>query len=211
MERGDRETGAMSELTVLQAVRLKGRVSPTDLAATLGEDLADVATIVEQLTRSGLLAEGTILKISPSGRARLGELLAAERDSADSAALAAAHGDFREVNTELKALVTDWQVKNGQPNNHEDADYDAAVLARLDRVHRQVMPIIAAAAVHLPRLSRYSTKLQAALDNINAGDTSWLSRPIIDSYHTVWFELHEELILAAGLTREAEAKAGEAQ
>jgi DNA-binding MarR family transcriptional regulator len=211
MERGDRETGPMSELTVLQAVRLKGRVSPTDLAATLGEDLADVAATVERLTRSGLLAEGKILKISPSGRARLGELLAAERDRADSAALAAVHRDFREVNTELKALVTDWQVKNGQPNNHEDADYDVAVLARLDRVHRRVVPIIAAAAVHLPRLSRYSAKLQAALDNINAGDTSWLSRPIIDSYHTVWFELHEELILAAGLTREEEAKAGEAQ
>lgn len=201
----------MSELTVLQAVRLKGRVTPTDLAATLGEDLADVATTVARLTRSGLLAEGTILKISPSGRARLSELLAAERDCADSTALAAAYSDFREVNTELKALVTDWQVKNGQPNHHEDADYDAAVLARLDRLHQRVVPIIAAAAVHLPRLSRYSAKLQAALDNINAGDTSWLSRPIIDSYHTVWFELHEELILAAGLTREAEAKAGEAQ
>src|ERR1700722_773695 len=124
MESGDRETDAMSELTVLQAVRLKGRVSPTDLAATLGEELADVATTVERLTRSGLLAEDTILKISPTGRARLGELLGAERDCAASAALAAAHGDFREVNTELKALVTDWQVKNGQPNNHEDAGYD---------------------------------------------------------------------------------------
>jgi hypothetical protein len=211
MERGDRETSAMSELTVLQAVRLKGRVSLADLAATLGEDLADVATTVERLTRSGLLAEGTILKISPRGRGQLDELLAAERDCADSAALAAVHSDFRTVNTELKALVTDWQVNNGQPNNHEDAEYDAAVLARLDRVHRRVMPIIAAAAVHLPRLSRYSAKLQAALDKINAGDTAWLSRPIIDSYHTVWFELHEELILAAGLTREAEAKAGEAQ
>ena len=39
----------------------------------------------------------------------------------------------------------------------------------------------------------------------------WLVRPLIDSYHTVWFELHEELILAAGLTRESEAKAGDAQ
>jgi hypothetical protein len=214
MERGDRKNGAwklMSELTVLQGVRLKGRVSPAGLAATLGEDLAEVATAVEQLTRSGLLAEGNILKISPSGRARLGELLAAERNRADSAALAAAYGDFRAVNAELKALVTDWQLKNGQPNAHEDPHYDAAVLARLDRVHRRVVPIIAAAAVHLPRLSRYSAKLQAALDKISAGDTDWLSRPIIDSYHTVWFELHEELILAAGLTREAEAKAGEAQ
>ena len=201
----------MSELTVLQAVRLKGRVSTADLAATLGENLAGVATAVEQLTRSGLLAEGKILKISPSGRARLGELLAAERNRTDSAALLAAYGDFRAVNAELKALVTDWQLKNGQPNTHEDADYDAAVLARLGRVHERVVPIIAAAAAHLPRLSRYSAKLQTALDKINAGDTTWLSRPIIDSYHTVWFELHEELILAAGLTREAEAKSSDAQ
>jgi hypothetical protein len=105
----------MTELTVLQGVRLKGRVSPADLAATLGEDLSGVAITVEQLTRSGLLAEGKILKISSSGRARLGELLAEERDRADSAALAAAHSDFRAVDAELKALVTDWQLKNGQP------------------------------------------------------------------------------------------------
>jgi DNA-binding MarR family transcriptional regulator len=201
----------MSELTVLQAVRLKGRVSLADLAATLGEDPADVANTVEQLTRSGLLAEGKGIKISPRGRARLSELLASEREGADVDGLAAACGDFRAVNTEFKALVTDWQLKSGQPNTHEDAEYDAAVLSRLDRVHHRVVPIIAAAAVHLPRLSRYTAKLQAALDKVNAGETMWLSRPIIDSYHTVWFELHEELILAAGLTREAEAKAGEAQ
>jgi hypothetical protein len=201
---------APSELAVLQAVRLKGRVSTVDLATTLGEDLADVAVAVEQLTQSGLLAESKVLKISPTGRARLGELLAAERSHADSDALAATYGDFRAINPELKALVTDWQLKNGQPNTHEDADYDAAILARLDRLHRRVLPIIAAAAVNLPRLSRYSTKLQAALDKIDAGDTTWLSRPLIDSYHTVWFELHEELILAAGLTRDAEAKDGAA-
>ena len=65
-------------------------------------------------------------------------------------------------------------------------------------------PIIAAVATQLPRLSRYSVKLQAALDNIHVGQTMWLARPMIDSYHTVWFELHEELILATGRTREAD-------
>lgn len=201
----------MSELAVLQAVRLKGRISPADLAATLGEDPADVAATVERLTQAGLLADGKIVKISPDGRARLGELLTSERASADPSALAAAYRDFRAVDTEFKALVTDWQLKNGRPNTHEDADYDAAVLARLDRLHQQVSPIIAVAAVQLPRLSHYSAKLQAALDKVNAGETVWLSRPMIDSYHTVWFELHEELILAAGRTRDEEAKAGEAQ
>jgi hypothetical protein len=201
----------VSELTVLQAVRLKGRVSRADLAATLGEDADDLATTVDRLTESGLLIDGKALRVGPEGRVRLDELLASERKHIDTAALAAAYADFRAVNAEFKALVTDWQLKDGQPNTHEDPDYDAAVLARLDHLHHRVTPIVAAAAAQLPRLSRYSAKLQAALDNVLAGETAWLSRPLIDSYHTVWFELHEELIVAAGLTRESEAKSGDAQ
>lgn len=200
----------MIDLAVLQAVRLKGRVSAADLAATLGEGADDVAAAVDRLMRSGLLVDGKALRLSPGGRIRLGELLAAERQHIDTAAMAAAYTDFRSVNSEFKALVTDWQVKNGEPNAHDNVDYDAAVLARLDDVHRRVAPIVAAAAMQLPRLGRYCVKLQAALDKVRAGETVWLARPLIDSFHTVWFELHEELILAAGLTRESEAKSGDA-
>ncbi|HEY9304298.1 MAG TPA: MarR family transcriptional regulator [Mycobacterium sp.] len=197
----------MSELAVLQAVRLKGRVSLDVLASTLDED---VASTVDELTRSGLLVDGPVVRLSPEGRVRLGELLEAERRLVDTAALTALYSDFRAVNAEFKALVTDWQVKDGAPNAHDDAEYDAAVVGRLDGVHDRVMPIVAAAAAQVPRLGRYSAKLQAALDHVHAGETLWLSRPLMDSYHTVWFELHEELILAAGLTRESEAKSGDA-
>jgi hypothetical protein len=191
----------LTELAVLQAVRLKGRVSRDDLSATLGEDGFDV---IDRLVGSGLLHDGPTLRLSPEGRARLEGLLADERSRIDTAAVLAAYGEFRSVNAEFKALVTDWQLRNGQPNTHEDASYDAAVLARLDDVHQRVAPVIAAVAIQLPRLSRYSAKLQTALDNIRAGQTMWLARPLIDSYHTVWFELHEELILAAGRTRETD-------
>jgi hypothetical protein len=204
----------VTELTVLQAVRLKGRVSPADLAATLDDDLGDITKIVEQLTTSGLLVEGTTLRISPSGRARLDVLLGEEREGVDSAAVAAAYDDFRTVNPEFKTLVTDWQLKGGpegKPNAHDDAEYDAAVLARLDDVHRRVVPVIEAAATQLPRLSAYLAKLRAALNKVKAGEIAWLTRPVIDSYHTVWFELHEELILATGLTREEAARSGDAQ
>ena len=204
----------MTELAVLQAVRLKGRVALADLAATLDEDLDDVSEIAEQLTESGLLVGGATLRISPSGRDRLDALLAAERQGIDTAAMTAAYDDFRSVNPDFKALVTDWQLRGGpagKPNAHDDAEYDAAVLARLDEVHARVLPIIEAAAAQLPRLNSYSTKLIAALGKIKAGDSAWLARPLIDSYHTVWFELHEELIGAAGLTREQAAKSGDAQ
>ena len=201
----------MSELAVLHAVRLKGRVSLADLAATLGEDADDVAGVVDRLTESGLLIDGKALRVSAEGRVRLDALLAAERKHIDTAALAAAYAEFRAVNADFKALVTDWQLKDGQPNTHDETAYDAAILARLDDVHQRVAPIVSAAAAQVPRLSRYFAKLQAALDNVHRGDAAWLSRPIIDSYHTVWFELHEELIVAADLTRESEAKSGDAQ
>ena len=204
----------MTELAVLQAVRLKGRVTPADLATTLGEDLDGITATVEQLTESGLLIEGTTLRISPSGRARLETLLAEERKDVDSAAIAAAYHDFRAVNTDFKSLVTDWQLKGGpkgKPNAHDNAEYDAAVLARLDDVHSRVVPIIGAAATQFPRLNAYSSKLLVALGKVKNGETAWLARPLIDSYHTVWFELHEELISAVGLTREEAARSGDAQ
>ncbi len=204
----------MTELTVLQGVRLKGRVTPADLAATLGADLGDVSPVVERLTAVGLLAEGPTLRITRSGSDRLAALLAEEREGIDPAAMTAAYDDFRAVNADFKRLVTDWQLKGGPdgvPNAHDDADYDAAVLARLDDVHAHTMPIIEAAAAQLPRLSAYATKLAAALDKIKSGETAWLTRPLIDSYHTVWFELHEELIVAVGLTREEAARSGDAQ
>jgi hypothetical protein len=201
----------MTELTVLQAVRLKGRVRPADLAKTLDVDVADIAEAIRQLVAGGLLIEGPTLRISPNGRTRLADLLATERRDVDSAALGAAYHEFRLVNTDFKALVTDWQLKDGRPNNHEDADYDGAVLARLYDVHQRVAPITAAVAAQLPRLSAYPAKLTAALDKVKAGEIAWLTRPLIDSYHTVWFELHEELILAVGLTREGAARSGDAQ
>lgn len=33
--------------------------------------------------------------------------------------IAAAYNEFRNVNANFKALVPDWQVKDGQPNTHK--------------------------------------------------------------------------------------------
>lgn len=198
----------MMELKVLQAVRLKGRVTLDDVATGVDEDRAAVAEAVTHLRHGDLLRADSTLRLTPAGRARLEALLAAERQSIDRDAIAAAYQQFRQVNRVFKALVTDWQLRDGQPNAHDDPGYDAAVLARLVDVHQRVVPVISTAAQQIPRLAGYARKLAAAYAKVQQGDTAWLTRPLVDSYHTVWFELHEELIGAAGLTREAEAEAG---
>jgi pyruvate,orthophosphate dikinase len=54
-------------------------------------------------------------------------------------------------------------------------------------------------------------RLDLAVQRIGEGDHAWVARPIMDSYHTVWFELHEDLIGLCGLSRAEEAEAGRAQ
>lgn len=69
----------MTELAVLQAIRLKGRVSRADLAATLGTDPDEIAGTVERLSAAGLVTGDATLWITPAGSARLTALLAEER------------------------------------------------------------------------------------------------------------------------------------
>lgn len=190
----------MSELSVLQAIRLKGRIALADLAVTIGEDPATIETTIVELTDAGLVAERRALQLTPAGRARLGELLAQERAAVDTAALAAAHDDFLPVNAELKTLVTTWQLLRDDPDAGVSATAD--VSARLADIHASGVSIIATASTEIPRLAAYAVKLDEALRKIAGGDMTWLTNPMVDSYHTVWFELHEELIGAAGLTRD---------
>ncbi len=37
------------------------------------------------------------------------------------------------------------------------------------------------------------------------GERDWFTKPTIDSYHSVWFELHEDLLATLGLERAKEA------
>ena len=75
-------------------------------------------------------------------------------------------------------------------------------------VHRAIVPTIAAVAGAEPRLARYQARLDHALAAVRVGDTQMMAHPLRDSYHTVWFELHEELIRLSGRDRATEAAAG---
>ena len=52
------------------------------------------------------------------------------------------------------------------------------------------------------RLKVYQKKLLAALEKAENGETAAVSDARSDSYHTVWFELHEDLLRLMGRQRE---------
>jgi hypothetical protein len=95
-------------------------------------------------------------------------------------------------------------------NDHKDEAYDASVLDRLPELHARTVALVDDIAAHAPRIGGYRRRLSEALAKLGAGDHRYLTAPDRDSYHTVWFELHQHLINLLGLTRQQEAAAGRA-
>lgn len=205
----------LSELSLLRLLGLKGRASADVLADSLSSSVDAVVASYAPLCERGLCTRaGSALRLTSAGGDRLALLLADERAHADPAAVVALYEDFCVLNAELKQIMTAWQLKgDATPNDHRDADYDAAVLQRLaslqDRVGplmQRLAPLSPRLAPLSPRLAAYGVRLARAAARVAAGDHSYVARIIADSYHTVWFELHEDLISLAGLTRRREAQ-----
>ena len=188
---------------LLQAVCIKGRAKPEALEAAIIE--VDVGSAIEKCERDGLI-ENTKLgyRITDLGRQRVDELYAQEREHA-TVVIEEVYETFLPINDEVKQIVTDWQMRevDGQLvlNDHQDRAHDQAVIARLGDIDAKITAALASLCSVLPRFDCYSRRLRRALDLIDQGDHTMVAAPMKDSYHTVWFELHEELIILSGHER----------
>ena len=66
---------------------------------------------------------------------------------------------------------------------------------------RSLRPIGDRLADDLTRFAGYPDRFSAALERVDQGQRNWVDGSRIDSCHTVWFELHEDLLSTLGLER----------
>lgn len=202
-------------LLALHGVRLKGFAEPPAVAALWDLDEAEVAADLERLGDDGHLVhrEGRITgwSLTPGGRAHHEEQIAAELEEAGArACVTEAYRGFLRVNPELLATCTAWQLRTtpaGQVvNDHTDHAYDAEVVTRLCSLHDAAQPVLGELASTLERFARYPRRLHHAVRRVRDGAVEWFTKPLLDSYHTVWFELHEDLLSTLGLQRGSEGR-----
>ena len=145
------------------------------------------------------------LRLTPAGRDQHTTWARVEIGSDTEAALERAYQRFLLLNQELIRICNDWQVRpGGSPNNHADPTYDWSVIDRLVTVDERVGPILRMTAERVTRFASYRPRLRHARERVNEGEQEWLTSPRIDSYHTVWMQLHEDLLLALGHERASE-------
>jgi hypothetical protein len=200
------------DLLVLHGLRVKGMAD----AATVAERFVLDRELVDELlldyeafgwsTRVGF-ADVSGWALTTAGRAENERRLAAELDQTGTrSAVVAAHEVFSVLNSRFLAAVTDWQIrpKPTDPlaaNDHTDSRWDDYVLDDLGDLERGVRPVCEQLTAALERFAGYPERYAAALGRAASGERAWIAQPKIDSCHTVWMELHEDLLATLGLER----------
>lgn len=190
----------------LHALRLKGFATIDTVA-----EVADLPVAVVEAHLGDLLGRDLALyrearrlwQLTPAGREQHAAVLAGDIATL-AERLAEPYRRFLSVNERFKALCSDWQVREGQPNDHTDADYDRAVIDRLVAIDGEARPIVADMGDVLERLAIYPPRLERTCASVVGGDTTKFTGVMCGSYHDVWMELHEDLILTQGIDRSAE-------
>jgi pyruvate,orthophosphate dikinase len=212
-------TAAATDRTVtadscLRAIAIKGFASVESLADAVLSTPDAVRPVAEQLAAEGLVTTAAgATTLTEAGKARAAELLELEREAIGEGATGSALEAFLDLDHRMKDIVTAWQLLDAEAqvlNDHSDAEYDRKILNRLGALHDDAIEWLRPIEAPCPRLADYGVRLSRALERAQAGDQRYVASPRVDSYHGVWFELHEDLIQLAGRTREAEVAAGRA-
>ncbi len=193
---------------VMHAVAIKRNGGADSISSISGLNLESVIkTLNDGVSLGRLVKIDDTFLLSPAGRMILDSEYSRFCDEIRS------HGQFLDayekfeiINKELKQLITDWQtIKVGDqiiPNDHSDSEYDEKIIDKLGVIHEKFEPVLAIMVESVGRFANYSAKLIKALEKSEDGELEWVSDAKLDSYHTVWFELHEDLLRLLGRSRE---------
>jgi hypothetical protein len=207
-------------LLILHAVRLKGMADDVSVARRYDLDSTATREYLLDVEAAGWVIWSEFAgsggwSLTERGRSENERRLAAELTALGATeTVRAVYTDFLPLNALLQQACTDWQLRPAPSdplaaNDHTDPAWDAAVLAELAALSRQLVPLNRRLAGALDRFGGYDRRFDAALSRVREGDLTWVNRPGVDSCHTVWFELHEDLLATLGMVRGEETNGTE--
>jgi hypothetical protein len=201
-----------AELLTLHGVRILGMADTNAVSRRFSLDADTVDELLLDHESRGWVrrvgfADLSGWALTESGREQDNRSLAVELTQAgvrDSVAWS--HAAFVELNARFLRTITNWQIRPipGDPlatNDHSDWRWDENVLGSLAGLSRSLRPIGDRLADDLRRFAGYPDRFAAALERVDQGQRKWVDGTRIDSCHTVWFELHEDLLSTLGLER----------
>jgi hypothetical protein len=174
-------------------VGMRGFVERSDL-----ERRWSAAEPLPRLADEGLLQiDGEFVFLTPEGDAELTDLL--RRLMGGDLGLDTFFTTFEEMDRELKQLATDWQSIREQAD--EDPDGLMNVVERWVELDGRLRKAVALSPAAAQVLAAYLPVLEAARQAFDDGAWDRFTGVREDSYHSVWYAMHEVLLRALGKAR----------
>jgi hypothetical protein len=194
-----------SMLLTLHAVRLLGFTDTAPAARRFGQHPDDVERLLIDAGAHGWAVRSSFggtrgWSLTVAGRTENERLLTEELDHAGGlAVVTGVLADFARLNAGVVAacsqLQLGWLTAGSRPNGIDQATQQTFTQALVAATELE-----ARLTAVLPRFSGYTERLQKAVENA-ATAPAWLTATDRDSFHRVWFELHEDLIATLGIQR----------
>jgi hypothetical protein len=196
-------SGTADDFVVLHAIRLRGLVPTETLVEIVGSSADELAGPLGRLTDEGSIffREGRRVNgyaLTEDGRAQHAERLAAWAVGQPVREMEDVYDSFLDINGQLKTMCGAWQQIGDDPTARWEA------VDGLESLHANAAKVFTSAGALVPRFGRYADRLGTALRVLKAGDERFFTSPTVDSYHTVWFEAHEDFLLVLGRDRATE-------
>ena len=200
------------DLLVLHAVRVTGMAAAVTIAerTDLRRDVVEEHLLDDEArgwVRRVAFADLAGWTLTESGRVEDERRLADELERTGARpAVEGAHANFERLNARVLGSLTRWQIRprSWDPlaaNDHDDIPWDERVLDELASYSRRLGPLCSGLTAALDRFRGYDQRYAAALDRALRGQRAWVDGAGVDSCHTVWIQLHEDLLATLGLAR----------
>lgn len=176
------------------ALRVQGIASVERAAVALCVTPGEAKERLEALVTKDLAKERTGrlagYALTPAGVERLDELLA-EEGLRTSEGLRDCYDRFTTVDPQVKRICSRSQIEG-----------PAAALDDLLALHDRSKVCLRKIVGCAPRYGAYESRLESCVQRLLEGDDSAFTKPLAESFHQVWWELHQDLLLTLGLERE---------
>jgi len=201
-----------AEDLVLHGPRVLGFASAHRIAARYGLNADEVEDRLLELGAKGWVSHSRFADTSgwhltDAGRKEDERRLATELDLVGAReTVVVAHRTFVPLNRSFQSACTDWQMRptTRDPmavNDHSDWGWDERVFRALESIERRLSTVTEPLVGALQRFDGYAARYSAALAKVNAAQPRWIAAPEVDSCHTVWIQLHEDLLATLGIPR----------
>lgn len=185
---------------LLITLLVRGGTPPARLQEILDIDGEPLRQLAEKGLERGLVQASDVLSLTAAGT-EIARRHARGTPKEASALLALYEAEFLHLNARVKRICADWQL-GGQVTR------TSRVIGALRQANNEAQSMLRHMALSYRRAGAYGRRLDTALARVRCGEHDFVAHPAVDSFHSVWFELHQELLHTLDRDRATERETG---